>query len=171
MATGLWSQIGHYNPATGTIDRYKVSCFTFGFNRHLYGSHDTGAVYEARSDVYTFDGSPMRREAILPPVYSPEDGNRVIHKSLQIDMQTGVGADGGTFPQANPHLMVSWSNDGGFSWSAERLVPLGKIGEHRLRAKLYQLGMARDRRYKIALTDAVPFIVDNILIDIAPGVT
>jgi len=171
MVTGLWAQLGSLNPVTGAVDRYPASCFTFAFNRHLYGSHSTGALYEARSDAYTFDGSPLRREAILPPVYSPENGNRVIHKSLQIDLRTGVGSDEGSIPQNNPHLMVSWSNDSGESWSAERLVPIGRVGEHRARAKLYQLGMARDRRYKIALTDAVRFEVDNILIDIAPGVT
>jgi hypothetical protein len=171
MSTGLWAQLGSLNPVTGAVDRYPASCFTFGFNRHIYGSHSTGAVYEARSDAYTFDGAVRRIEAILPPVYSPEDGNRVIHKSLQIDLRTGVGADGGSIPHSNPQLMLSWSNDGGESWSAERLMQVGRIGESRVRAKAYQLGMARDRRYKIAMTDGVRFELDNILIDIAPGVT
>jgi len=67
--------------------------------------------------------------------------------------------------------MLSWSNDGGESWSAERLMQMGRIGESRVRAKAYQLGAARDRRYKIAMTDGVRFELDNVLIDIGTGVT
>ena len=57
----------------------------------------------------------------------------------------------------DPELMVSWSDDGGHTWSAERRVALGGIGYNQRRAVLRRLGQTgpQGRTFRISCSAAV----------------
>jgi hypothetical protein len=72
--------------------------------------------------------------------------------------KVGVGLDGigqGTDPQ----LMLKWSDDRGNTWSGERRLSLGRIGEHGIMPTARRMGRARApyRIVRHALSDPVDF--------------
>jgi len=56
--------------------------------------------------------------------------------------------------------MLSWSNDGGNTYSNEYQLSSGKIGEYKTRVKKNRLGQSRDRVFKVTYSDPTSF---NIL--------
>jgi hypothetical protein len=60
---------------------------------------------------------------------------------------------------ADPQAMLRWSNDGGSTWSSEHWVSVGQQGKYKNRAIWRRLGMARDRIFEVAVSDAVKFVV------------
>lgn len=65
----------------------------------------------------------------------------------------------------DPKAIISWSNDAGNSWSNEREVSLGKIGEFNKRARLTMLGTGRNRTWRIVITDPVKVVLIGLLVD------
>ncbi|WP_162818214.1 hypothetical protein [Aquirhabdus parva] len=56
-------------------------------------------------------------------------------------------------------LMVSWSDDYGHTWSNNRLLPLGNVGEYRKRVETRRMGAARDRVFRVRCTDPVNIVI------------
>lgn len=55
----------------------------------------------------------------------------------------------------NPQAMLSWSNDGGHTWSNEKWASIGKQGEYKTRLIWRRLGKSRDRVFRIAISAAI----------------
>lgn len=51
-------------------------------------------------------------------------------------------------------LMLDYSDDGGATWSAQRLVSLGDLGQRLKRARFHSLGIARSRTYRMSMNCA-----------------
>jgi hypothetical protein len=94
-------------------------------------------------------GDAIRCELILPDVPGV-----LIHNALELDVATGTGLNvASTDRTYDPQVMLSWSDDGGHTWSNERTLPVGKQGEWNKQVRFTRLGMARTmrgRRYRIA---------------------
>jgi hypothetical protein len=72
-----------------------------------------------------------------------------LNGGMQILFNHGVAT--GTL---DPQAMLSWSDDGGKTWSNEYWRSAGKIGEHRKRSRWWRLGMTWDSRiYKLSVSD------------------
>ena len=68
----------------------------------------------------------------------------------------------GSAPDAEPELMLRWSDDGGHTWSNEHWASMGKIGEYGKRVIWRRLGMTtklRDRVYEISGSDPVKIAI------------
>jgi hypothetical protein len=81
----------------------------------------------------------------------------VVHNRLQIDMETGVGLLAGQ--GANPVALLDWSDDGGKTWSNKHSASMGRMAEARTRVRWNRLGRARDRVYRLTITDPVPRVI------------
>jgi hypothetical protein len=55
----------------------------------------------------------------------------------------------------SPQAMLQWSDDGGFTWSAERWEDIGKIGEYYTRMHWHRLGASRNRVFRMTISDPV----------------
>jgi hypothetical protein len=72
----------------------------------------------------------------------------------------------GTIPVGyDPKAMISWSNDSGKSWSNEREIALGKLGEFNKRSRMTLLGAGRNRVWKIVITEPVQVVIAGLLVD------
>jgi hypothetical protein len=148
-ATQLW----HERKSKDRPD-WRAWPYVAAFGKRLVGDKASGTIHELSATTFTEDGVVIRCELTLPDV-----PGILIHNLLEIDVATGVGlnvaSDGIAY---DPKVMLTWSDDGGYTWSNERTVSLGKIGEYSKRARFTRLGMARGlrgRRYRIAITDPV----------------
>lgn len=55
---------------------------------------------------------------------------------------------------AEPQLLLRWSNDAGNTWGPEYNIPTGKVGEYGTRAYMNRCGYARDRVFWTRLADS-----------------
>ena len=57
----------------------------------------------------------------------------------------------------DPQVILSYSDDHGYSFSAERYASMGRLGNRVRRCIWRKLGQSRDRVFRIVCTDPVPF--------------
>lgn len=129
-----WSS--DYPAALGAIGKYKTRLI---WRRIGY----------SRDRVFRFTCSEAVKKVFID---GHENGltNRIIEK-FQLDAETGVGDITGLNPQIN----LSWSDDGGHTWSSEYTSFMGQIGKYKTRLIWRRLGYSRDRIYRITCADAV----------------
>lgn len=161
-ATQQWHERAWQDPSTGSLSRWRPDCMVFFNNEHLVGDYESGKVYALDLDSYTDDGSPIRR---IRAAQTAENLQlRMFYESLQIDMETGLGTG-----DSDPQLRLRWSNDGGHTWSNERMVSAGKVGQYNARAKFNRLGSGRNRVFEISMTDNAKFAVLGAVIEAEAG--
>lgn len=85
--------------------------------------------------------------------YSPQLYPTEYLASFSYEQQTPNYVAVGT----NPQVALSYSDDGGYTFSPERYVSMGKIGDRFRRAIWRKLGMSRDRVFRITCSDPVKF--------------
>lgn len=123
----------------------------------VVGDYLTGNIYAFNPATYTDNGTRrrwLRRWRALPQ----NTFAAIKFTSLSIDMQTGAGVP----TTGNPQLMLRWSDDGGHTWSGQRIVAAGTLGQTAQTIKFNRLGMTRrwagsDRIFELSCAD--PFMI------------
>lgn len=152
LRTNLWFQWQSWAPASSGFValRNRWLAMAFGVPRML--DSQTGAIYTVSKDSSTdVDGQEIRRLRRAPDLSA--DLQRVFYKSLELDIQPGVGLVSGQ--GSDPQIMLRVSRDGGQTWGPEIWRSLGKIGEFGTRVRWTRLGMARRFVAEVTLTDPV----------------
>ncbi len=108
-----------------------------------------------------------RRLRRAPIVWSEKDGlqTRVRINLFAVDMQPGVG----TADTPDPLVMIRASKDGGFTWSNERMISAGRVGEYFERINAWRWGSGRDWVFEVACTDPVTWNLVGAYLDAEPG--
>lgn len=163
MTTSLWHERAH--TATGVFNRHLGQCHAFAYGVHVLGDWQSGNLYQMSSNIYADNGGPITRMRIAPHIV--EDLDRVFYSSFQLDIETGVGLDG-IAQGTNPQAILTFSDDGGYSWSNEKWASFGAIGQRKTRVIWRRLGYSRDRVFKVVITD--PVIVTLIGAELNLGV-
>jgi hypothetical protein len=123
----------------------------------------TGSVGILDPDVFAEWGGTMRAEWTYPAVY--KGNQRVFHKRLEIVCETGVGLKAGQ--GEIPAIVLSWSDDGGRTWTTAPGRNIGAIGDYRHRVEWHRLGSSRDRVYRCLVSDPVRLNVIGTELDAA----
>jgi len=165
VATNQWHERAWRNPSTNALGRWRPNCYVFFNNKHLVGDWENGKVYSLEMDTYTDNTDPILR--LRATQCMNEEGLRLFFRSLQVDMETGVGL--ATGQGSAPLLMLRWSDDGGHSWSNIKTVSIGAVGEYEARAIFRRLGSGRNRVFEISLTDPVRFAVFGAFANVTKG--
>jgi hypothetical protein len=131
------------------LDYYRCGCAIVAYGKTYFGDNQTGKFYEPDLDVNDENGSPMPVTIELPPL---GDGvNRKTLYALQFFMETGVGDLTTTDPQA----ILTYSKNGGRSWSNEMWRTLGAQGEYSTRAVWRPNVEFRQLQLRISLPEKV----------------
>jgi len=148
--TNMWHERAY--TSNGVLHRHRGFCHAFAYETHVVGDWQNGKLYKLSTSLFDDDGAPMTRMRVSP--HLSKDMTRIFYSDFQLDMEAGVGIDGsgqGTDPQA----ILQFSNDGGHTWSNEKWASMGKIGQTKWRAIWRRLGQARDRVFKVTITEPV----------------
>lgn len=140
---------------TGLTGRHRANAYAFAFNNHYIGDYQSGRIYETNLDIHTDDTNTIFRTATTPVIHG--DRARVFMDRLEIDIESGVGLTTGQ--GSNPQAMLTYSDDGGRTWSNEKWGDLGKIGEYSTRLKFHQLGSFYQRIFKLRISDPVRTVI------------
>ena len=153
FATQLWHERSSRRE-DGIMQAWSARYGTYWRGHLLVGVENTGKLYTLDLDYYTEDGAVIPRIRTSPH-YSGQELAWHKYVRFQLDLETGQGLDGGTEPGVTPQVMLQWSDDGGFTWSHEYWVTSGALGNYRARARWNRLGQARDRIFRVTITDPV----------------
>ena len=157
---GLWHERAHYTPQPDGdvshdlgMDLAQYHCFYQG--QHLMGGAADGRIFVSDPDYYWHDTDPIVRDRIGWHVKDPDSLRYLYWSVVELDLERGVGLDGGVQPGTDPQVMLKWSDDGGHTWTSFRQASFGALGQYRQRALWRRLGKSRDRVPWIRITDPV----------------
>jgi hypothetical protein len=170
LTTGLWHERAY--TSEGTLVRHRASTCAYSSKAgvHLVGDYQNNKLYVMRDGYYMDDEDAITRLRSTPHVSSGLD--RLFCPKFQVDMEVGVGLDGGG-QGSDPQVMLDWSDDGGNTWSSEIWAALGRviggIGEFKTRVIWRRLGSFRDRVFRLKVTDPVKVTLLSAEIDVEKG--
>ena len=155
-STKVWSDL-----KSKDLNRHRGDIHVNFKNKSYLSDFSNGKLYRINPDTYTDNGEEIRMELISRHLY--KEGRLIRISSFQVDGQMGVGLVSGQ--GSNPQMMLSVSKDGGHSFSNERWVTIGAIGNYTTRARWRQIGSARDFVFKIVITDPVKRVITRVYLD------
>ena len=134
--------------------RWSANIFIPAFSKWLVGTTNDGNLYEL--------DMTSRLEGALPIVSemnSVDNGKTPLQgivSEIEVDFVTGRASLSGTVPQTAPMAEVSYSDDGGATYSGARELLLGAQGEYNKRCRAMNLGCTNakfGRRWKLRTSD------------------
>lgn len=153
----ITSQLWH-NRASYGIGRWIPNAYAFFAGKNIVGHFAAGKLYELDLDTYTDDGTTIQRWIYTQNGYAGSD--RFVVDRIELELDAGVGISNGQ--GSDPSIMMQLSDDGGQTWSNEKWVKMGKIGEYYKRAVWRVLGITRQRIYKFLVSDPVKFQANGL---------
>lgn len=160
-----WTQWMWRNPADNTENRHRSLCCVFNGTKHLVGDWENGKVYSLESDSNTDNGDPIKR---IRRTQTQRSDKRLFFGQGTIDMETAVA----TAATPEPMVMLRYSDDDGHSWSSERQLSLGRVGEYGRRVRIPPTGSSkpgRGRVWELSMTDDAKFALFGADVDVAEG--
>lgn len=164
LTTQQWHQRGTWVPAQGKYlsDTYGGQTHTYCFGKHWVGDSVSGNVYAQSNTTYTDNGNVIRRLRSAP--HMTDENKRSRYDRLELFLQKGTVPAG-----SDPQFTLRTSDDGGFTWSHERTIGVGGIGEYGHRVIWRRLGSGRDRVYEVSTSMDGPVAIVDAFLNIQPG--
>lgn len=150
LTTEQWHERASHQAA-----RWRGSQSVRAFGRWLIGDTAGTGLLEVREDVFMEDGAPLRfRVESLPSQAFPQ---RPAFPRVDFDFAFGTGLLSADPTVSDPKVLMSYSDDGGSTWSSPRSRPLGRRGQTRARVNYLRNGMSgtQGRIWRIDVSDPV----------------
>jgi len=151
LNNGKWHERNSYLSA-----RSRMTNSIFAFDKWLVGDTDSGNMLQVDGTSPTETDSPI--------VVRFESGavkdfpNRVRVSRADFDFTVGVGDATGSDPiETDPVVLISWSDDGGYSWSNPWTRKLGPQAETQQRITVLNTGQSgpMGRKWRLDISDPV----------------
>lgn len=141
ITTGSWLE-----RETGDGEEWEGDYITRRPNGEvIVSSKSKPILYKIDSRYYTDAGTPICREFVFGTLSLPSK-KRMFFRSLTIEVDSGLGPD--------DHIMLSWSEDGGYTWKPERMLALGDIGQYNKKIQFRRLGSGITRTFRVRFSTA-----------------
>jgi hypothetical protein len=169
LTTNEWHRRGYWDPNKMAFTAYRPQCHVFafgglGFGQNLVGDRASGRVCRMHPSICTdIDLSLIRRVRVCPHISNLD--TEMTFDRLQFDMDIGLGLGvgqvdtrvSGVVNGVDPTMMVAYSNDGGVTYGHEMWRSAGKQGQTRIQVAWCRLGTAKNRVFKLVVTDPIPW--------------
>jgi hypothetical protein len=163
---GEWFQWS-YGDSDG---RALINNYAFFNGKHLGSSYQDGALYELDFDTYDDAGDPIirvRDSQVIHAGLFGKDGKKIFASRLELLLDVGVGITSGQ--GSDPEIMLSFSDDGGRTFSTERRAKIGKVGQFRQRVEWHALGSFVNRIFRLSISDPVYVSIHSAVLDLEIG--
>ena len=160
VVTGEWSERQTYLQGNWSMRTHAQ------FNGlELVGDSTSNKIGSLDPETFTDFGATQRMEWTYQPVYAEQ--RRAFHRRLEVVVETGVGATTGQ--GIDPKIMCLYSDDGGLTYKSLPDKSLGALGKRFTRVVWTGLGSARQRVYKMAVSDPVAITVSDTQLEVDGG--
>lgn len=157
-STNMWSEA--QTGVSNIYRRHLGNLSTFYAGKTLVSDYRNGNVYEMDPEKYTDNGETIPRQVITRHTVL---GHNVFSVGeLYFDFETGVGISEGQ--GSNPLLMIACSSNNGRTYSLERRIPVGRMGQYKTRVTTYRWGAARVMDWKLDYTEPTKFVITGAAI-------
>lgn len=154
ISTGLWHERQSYD-ATGLEVKWRANCAITVYNMTFIGDANSNKIGLVDKNLYTEFGDPIITTMTSPPL--DMDGQMIEVPSLEVDMETGVGASSGQGQE--PQAMLDWSTDGGRNFTdPQEWATFGAQGVY-TRVVWKQLGQGYEFTFRLRISDPVKRVV------------
>lgn len=151
--TQMWHTRAHDDH--GKRERYN--CHVFVFGKHLFGDFENGKIYALSKTLGTQNGTRIPRERISPSLGKDEERIRI--RSLQLDLDEGFGDSN---DDTDTMFWMSWSKDGGHTFSNEISREAGDLGDYGRRLVWRRLGQARNWTFRLRTKTPHPHVIRGL---------
>jgi hypothetical protein len=144
-----------------------ANSYAFVYGKHLVSDYRNGNIYELSNDVFTENGDEIiriRDSAYLHGGLFEMPGKEIEMSRFELIMHTGAGQLSGQ--GQDPLVMLSFSDDGGRTFSTEMVAPAGKIGDFIWRVEWFNLGRFESRIVRIRVSDPVYWSIYSAAADL-----
>lgn len=152
VATQKWNERQSFGLA-----RWRATQSVWAFGKWLVGDTQSGEIFSVSAATYKEGANALRYRIESGPVQNFPARTRVAR--VDFDFASGVGvASGGTdVTLTDPTVDISWSDDGGSTWSYPIQRKLGQQGKYSTRVTVYNCGLPgpRGRRWRLDVSDPV----------------
>lgn len=158
--TQQWTELGDWDQTAGHYHRHRSNCYAWFGNRHIFGDYSNGKVYSWRVGEHQEEGDFVRRERTFQHLVA--DGKSMLWHGVEIFLESGAAIRHDQMPS----IRLSFSDDGGHSFGREIEGSVGRRGDRGLRVRFHRLGSSRDRIFRLAVGDAVPWRIFGGVADV-----
>jgi hypothetical protein len=163
---------GWTNLSYGVTDAPSlISSYVYAYGKHLVADRSSGNVYELDFDTFDDNGATIIRQRDTAKLSGKEfgfPGKEIFMDRLELVVEAGIGLLTGQ--GSNPRIMMSYSDDGGRTWSRERWGYLGAQGDYTQRVEWHDLGSFRERQFRFKVSDPVKVALISANADISVGI-
>src|SRR3989304_2762332 len=144
----MWHERSYYKGSAYAVGRHIGNCYAWFAGKHLIGDYRAnGKIYEMSQNHYDDDGQPLVAVRTAQHIYDKEKLRRQFFHKVQVDAETGIG----TVAVTNPVAALSWSDDGGRTFSSDYDAAMGAIGQYKTRIVWRRLGASYDRGFRLTI--------------------
>lgn len=151
--------------------RWVGNSYAYAYGHHIVADVGNGNLYTLDPDTYTDNTIPVHRERASGPLHGGlvgAPGKTLEMSRFELIMETGVGVVSGQ--GSDPVVMLSFSDDGGRTWSTEQWGHIGKLGEFIFKVEWHALGRFTDRVIRIKTSDPVFYSIHSATADLEAGI-
>ncbi|MEN3931409.1 hypothetical protein WJT86_10110 [Microvirga sp. W0021] len=152
VTTGEWHQ-----RKSNRKQRWRAAYSVYVQGKWIVGDTESGKLFELSDRILTEDTEPLVFEVESDAVKGFP--SRVQCRRADFDLNVGYGREIGLDPvETEPLIEISWSDDGGVSWSNPLHRRLGREGQYQTLTSVLNTGMsaAQGRKWKLRVSDPVP---------------
>lgn len=169
---GQWFELSSTTYDVGAVaGRYRGNSYAFAYGKHLIADED-GNILELDDETYDDFGDTIKRVRDLSPIHGglvSQPGKEIELSSFRLVMETGIGLISGQ--GAEPKIMLSYSLDGGRTYSTEQWGDVGELGNYQTEVVwdgINAVGKSIDIR--LSTSDPVYFSVHSAGAEIEVGI-
>lgn len=138
------------------LTRWRATQSVWAFGLWLVGDTQSGEIFSVDAATFKEGANALRYRVESGPVQNFPARARVAR--VDLDFATGVGiAAGADVTLTDPTADISWSDDGGSTWSDPIQRKLGQQGKYFTRVTVFNCGLPgpRGRRWRLDVSDPV----------------
>lgn len=151
--------------------RNIANSYARAYGKHLVADYQNGNIYEVDEDTYTDNGAAIIRMRDTGPIHGGlvnKPGKRLEMNRFELILETGVGLTSGQ--GSDPVIMLSFSDDGGMTFSTEMWGTVGQIGQYQWKVEWFCLGSFESRIVRVKTSDPVHYSIHSAGADIEVGI-
>lgn len=151
LSTKLWHQRASKDE-DDEIVAYRISNIVEAYGSLFAGDIQNGNIGRLQKELFTEYGEEIQRRIVFPPV--DNEGNRTVVNLFELVAETGVGTESGQ--GMDPEVRLSWSDDGGRTFTDKLGRSLGILADYNKRVEWWSLGsFDRSRMFALDISDPV----------------
>lgn len=147
-----------------------INDYAFFNGKHIGSSSIDGSLYELDFDTYDDAGQTIIRTRDSQVIHGGlfnKDGKKIFASRLELIIEAGVGLTSGQ--GLDPEIMMSFSDNGGRTFSTPRRGKIGQSGQFTQRVEWHCLGSFVNRIFRLSISDPVFISIHSAVLDIEVG--